>query len=270
MDGTPPLRPRNGIGIAERAQHVPVHDLCGGNDFDHVQLVGRQRGQSRPHQVDELRVDPQPTIHAPASVTLDERTVGEGSRQQTAKEQRVSLRHLMQAVNHTVVDVAVEHTSDQLPGLGTGERLDVQAQEQALLPQRGHRIRNLLAGPNGHDETWRSTQRQLLDQQRRQWVEEVGVVDDDDQAVVGRQRAVRGTQHDGRLVGRLDGHSALKRPQRDRLPGLGAQHEPRVQALRLDGLGHRAAERRLADACFTAQRDASQTRVGAQSRQPLD
>jgi hypothetical protein len=70
---------------------------------------------------------------------------------------------------------------------------------------------------------------------------------------------VCGTEHDGRLVGGLDGQGTLKNSQRYRLPGLGAEHEPRVQTLRLDGLGHRATERRLAHARVTAQGDTAKT-----------
>src|SRR5215212_8147121 len=86
LDDAAAFSPRDDIGIAERTKHVPVHNLCGGNDFDHLQLVGCQRGQPHFHQLDELRVDPQSTIHPPATVVLYERTVGECSRQQTTQE----------------------------------------------------------------------------------------------------------------------------------------------------------------------------------------
>ena len=47
-------------------------------------------------------------------------------------------------------------------------------------------------------------------------------------------------------------HRALERAQRDPLAGCGAQHKTCGQSLRLDDLGHCAAERRLSHAGFTA------------------
>lgn len=56
-----------------------------------------------------------------------------------------------------------------------------------VLPQRGHRIRDGLAAAYGRHDVHRTVDRELMQERRRQFVQEVGVVDTDDDIAVGEQ-----------------------------------------------------------------------------------
>nr|CRL54655.1 hypothetical protein CPGR_01950 [Mycolicibacterium fortuitum subsp. fortuitum DSM 46621 = ATCC 6841 = JCM 6387] len=168
----------------------------------------------------------------------------------------------MQFPDRTRVDVTVQHGCHQLTGLFPGERFQVQPQQQLFLPQRGHRIGRRRAVLDGDDQLRGAVHCQLLDQQRRKLIEMLRVVDHDDETGFGGQRLMRRGEHHRGVVRVGQGERVQECPERNRLPGLGAQYEPHRVPVGLHLRCQRASQRRLAHAGATGQHHT--TEVAAQ------
>ncbi len=135
----------------------------------------------------------------------------------------------MELVDHGVRNHPIEHRADELGGLRRRKRLDVDAHQVLLFPQRRHRVGNFFTRANGRDHLCGAARGDLMNQQRRQPIKQMGVVDNHEQIFLVCQRAVRGRQQHCRLVGFLHGHPALESSQGDRARGFRAEYEPFLQ-----------------------------------------
>ena len=109
----------------------------------------------------------------------------------------------------------------------------------------------------------------LVHQRRRQRIEPLRIVDDDDQVLVLLQGAMRGGQHRGGFSWSVHSQGPIERTQRHRGAGLGAQHIPHRQPARPGSRGQRASQRRFTDPAITDQRDTLKLRVVLECRQRL-
>ena len=92
------------------------------------------------------------------------------------------------------------------------------------------------------------------------------VIGDDDQILLPFQRLMGGRQHDGGLVGRVDRHRAIERPERNGPTRLGAQNEAHDATLGSQGVGHGAGQGRLADPALAEQSNPPNLRTSLEGR----
>ena len=108
-----------------------------------------------------------------------------------------------------------------------------------------------------------------MHQRRRQRINELRVIHDEDQVRYLFQRVVRVGEHCRRLPGRVDGHRAIERPQRHGPTGLGAQDESHRPPVGPQGIGKVASQGRFADPTRPDQCDAAARRAVVKRRQGL-
>ncbi|WP_327083255.1 hypothetical protein [Mycolicibacterium celeriflavum] len=150
-------------------------------------------------------------MEPPPSILADQYPIFTRGVDQTAQDKWAPAGQILQAVNHAAIDLTVEHCAKQLLSLRAVERMQIDAQEQLLLPQRGYRVRNNLLRPDGHDQLCRFARRELLNQQCRQRIKQMRIVYDKYRIVFNRQGAMGGGQHHGWLLGIRNRQRAVER-----------------------------------------------------------
>ena len=140
---------------------------------------------------------------------------------QLPQEQRVAAARSPQGERGPAVDRPAEGSLDQLGGRLDAEGRDVDAFQQLVLPETGHRRGEVDAGPDGDDQEDRARLGQQVHQRRAGVVELVRVVDDQQHPPVARpgQDRLRGLAErvglplrGGEGAGKMGG----ERPERDR------------------------------------------------------
>ncbi len=180
LDRPSPFRPGDGLDVAGSGEHIPVEHLGGGNHLDHVAFVGGQNVEARGDEGIQIGAGPQPAAQAPAAVVTHQHLVAERRVDHAAEIERAARREPVQLTDGALIDVTAQDRPHQLTGLLTREGFDVQPQQQLFFPQRGHRVGGGCPTLDGDHQFRRAADCQLLDQQRRQRVEMLRVVDHDE------------------------------------------------------------------------------------------
>ena len=172
--------------VGERFEHVDHHRLAEGEQLERLVLGRLEDLEAIGDQVDEAGRDGDRAGEAPHAVALLETADLGGAEHQLAQRERVAVADAPQLRERVRVDDATQRVDDQLVDLDVGERPDVDALGVAVLPEGGDGVAHLLPGADGdHDE--HLTVRHDLEQQRRGGlVEQVGVVDEEQQALRNR------------------------------------------------------------------------------------
>ncbi|MBD2896564.1 hypothetical protein amrb99_55140 [Actinomadura sp. RB99] len=201
---------------------------------DQVRQAGRQRGPGPP--------PPHPVhLAQPAGVQL---TVD-----QVPQVERVPLGDRPQPRRVPAVHGTAEDRLQQPRRPRRGERPQLQPGQVPVLPQRGDHVRSRLPGAQREHAPRRAPLHQLLDDERRQVVQQMGVVDADDRAARARTRQdVRRPAHQLRGIAAGLAEQGGERAERERPRGVrrgGPADGGTAPLRRRQGL---AREPRLADA----------------------
>ena len=93
------------------------------------------------------------------------------------QEQNIAVGQFPDPRRGLLVHRPVEDSRQQRVALGTGQRFEVQATQVGVLPQGGHGVGDRLAAAQGGDHRGRTAPGQLVDDERGEVVEQMGVVD---------------------------------------------------------------------------------------------
>ena len=143
-----------------------------------------------------------------------------------AQEQQVSLAQGPEPIRARGFERSVEDAFQQLPGLGGGQGLELEAGQVLVLPQGRDRVRSLFPGTEGDQDRGRPSDDQAVHHHRGELVELMGVVDDHQRRGPGRraQRSRRAAHELGR-VGAQVAECPFQRTER-RKPGRGRRVDP--------------------------------------------
>jgi hypothetical protein len=202
------------------------------------------------------------------AATTPARLAFDGRHDQLADEQRVATAQPPDAVDQRRRDTVAERGEDELLGGVTGQWTDVAAVQQLVLPQRDEPWRQGFARPHAHQDADRRLRNGQVQQRDRRLVEEMGVVDDEQEAAGAHalvQPGQRQVEKVVSVVGVVAGCQPMgERPERDvprRLRRLHPLDGVPVVATRLDHLGHQAG---LADPCAAEHGDTPRPSIGTQ------
>ena len=164
---------------------------------------------------------------------------------------------------------------DDLGGLRAVQRWDVDPPQEAVLPQRRHRGGDRWRGPRGHQNATparlRRLQvlRELIHQRGGKWVEQVGVVNDDEgviclvqKRILGQKRIQCGLDEYGGFPDLGDSDQGAESSERDLRLGCGADHPHRTALSQ--PFSDLRGQRRFADAIDTEQGDPAGIAFGEQ------
>lgn len=163
----------------------------------------------------------------PAATRALQRPVGLSRGDDAAQHQRRTTREVVQAVDRSVVDVAAEHRANQLGGLVTGETGEVDAEKRPVLPRGRDGVGKVVIRPEDHDQPRRTGVGDLLHQKRRERVQLVSVVDDQDQVAILGQHAVGRGEHCRGLLRHVGRQQSTERTKWSSPARLGAEDEAR-------------------------------------------
>ncbi len=115
--------------------------------------------------------------------------------QQLATEQRVAACRLPDPRVDPCVDRSVQQRRYQLVDLGSRKRLQLEALEHPVLPERRHGIRGRLAGPDGDDERRQPRERERMHQRGRHRIEQMRVIHHQDRVLACGAQYRAASQH---------------------------------------------------------------------------
>ena len=160
-----PCAERFGVGgQLEQGQRRVVESAQARRDQFDDSVGGRQR----PAQP--------PDVHVPGQVA-----VGQRAKYQLPQEQHVAAAAGGKIDDRSRVDLPTQGRTEQLTDRQVIQPGQLDPDREVVLPQRGQRFRDRLAGTHGKDHGHRVGGHQLLDQPRGGLVEQLGVVDEQHQ-----------------------------------------------------------------------------------------
>jgi hypothetical protein len=224
--------------VAQQGQLTLGERLAVREQFQHRPLGGAQRADLALDQLDQpvgrgQRPGQVPHPRLPAKRPVLRRVLHHGP-----QEQHVALAADREERDRRRIDLATQHRRQQLVHRRAVQAADVDPVGQLVLPERGHRVGHVLAGPHGGQHEDLAPDHRLVDQGGRRVVEQVGVVDQQQQTfpVAG---LLHGTHVAAQQVGTVVdpavvdlGEHRRQRPERDLPGGPGAAdpagHRPPV------------------------------------------
>ena len=173
---------------------------------------GRHRGKTRPLPSVLIVADQPARLH----LLLD----------QLAHEKHVAAGQLPQARGAAVLDRITQNRFQQQDALLARQRLQVQTLQLTVLPQRGDRLGHPFSGAERGDHRRLAAPHKLMQRKRRQVVDQMHVVNDDQYRGVvrgGRERRDHRADQGQRLIIKV-AHPLRKRTQGNGLRGSGSLH----------------------------------------------
>ena len=253
LEQATPLEVVDRLRGRELAQVGEAHRFPDAHDLERVALRVGERAEPEPDHFPEPGRRREGTAEPPQATGLLQRARVACTHDELAEEEGVPAARRPERAERATVDLAAEHLGHE-PGRVLERQLrDVDADEQLVLPQRGHGFGRGFAGADGDDREDLRRGGEEVEQGRRGVVELVGVVDQQHQAPTTGgfdDRRGRPPERLGATVGcrARDRQQRREHPERDR----------RRAAVRADlrrgpaaGFGEREALRgqpRLADA----------------------
>jgi len=168
------------------AQRIPV-----GQQLQHVQLVLVQALQARPDQVHEARCHGPRPLPPPHAVDVGQHTLITPGDDQLAQQQRVAARRPPQPRRGRRVDLPPERRDQHVLDLQRRQRQQVEPLDGPLLPQGGDRVGRRLPAPEREQHERRAALDNLVQQRRRDVIEQLGVVHAEQQALLPADRDQR-------------------------------------------------------------------------------
>jgi hypothetical protein len=173
-------------GSANRGELSLLEWLTQSEQLQHGPLRGGQVTQSQRHQLDQAGRRPKIAPKPPQAALLDQRTSLQRPSHQLAQKQRIAATTIDELTHRRRVHRAAQHRDQQLLDRPSIKHTHLDAISQRVLPQRHHRIRGALTGPDGGQHRRRPSQRQLVKQGGRPVVQQMGVIDEHQQRTAAR------------------------------------------------------------------------------------
>jgi hypothetical protein len=163
-------------GIRQPGELSLLERLTQSEQLQHGPLRGGQVTQSQRHQLDQAGRRPKIAPKPPQAALLDQRTSLQRPSHQLAQKQRIAATTIDELTHRRCVHRAAQHRDQQLLDCRSIKHTHLDAISQRVLPQRHHRIRGPLTGPDGGQHRRRPSERQLVEQGRRPVVQQMGVI----------------------------------------------------------------------------------------------
>ena len=227
------------------------HLLADRHDLERRPAGGLEQAQPLVHEVAQPSLRPAAREHDRG--VGPERPALLRGRHQLTDEQHVAAAELPDAVEERRGHPVAQHRHDQRLGVGLGQRADVDALDQLVLPQRHQAVGQRPSGAGAHHHPDRRLGHRQVHERDRHRVEQVGIVDRQDERPLAAGPGVQPGQREVQQVVGVVGVVARvedvgERPERDVAGGLGGPHPLDRRATGLLG-GHRVGDQaRLPDA----------------------
>ncbi|CNG95277.1 Uncharacterised protein [Mycobacterium tuberculosis] len=219
---------RRQIGAAHQvAQHIHVQRLTLRQGVDHRRQPRAQPAHLAPHRVGQARRHRDVTVPHPHPGQIAHSPGGYLVGQQLPQEQGVAAGQLPESGSAARVHRAAQRALDDLAGCRGRQRFEVEAGQQPVLVQQGHRVGFLAAGAHGDHEARPARLRQLMHDERGQSVQQMRVVDPDHHpaATLLCDKGTDHPPHVGQRIRHRLAQLADERAQRQRARRFGA-HNP--------------------------------------------
>ena len=191
VDESLPLDRLDGLGPGQPLEHVDGHRLAEGDELDRLGFGGIERAEPLLDQIGQPFGDVQRADQRPPTLgVLGQRPALDGAEDQLAQGQRVPPTDAAQLDVGRGADALPERLVDEPIELVLAQRLHVDPQGVTVLPELEDGVADVLTGAHGGEHEHLAIGGDLQDERRRGVVEQVGVVDQQHQALVaGRGRA---------------------------------------------------------------------------------
>ena len=206
------------------AQHVDVERLALRERVHHQRDLRREIAQLAAEHVTEALRHRHVAVPHPHAGHSTDASGGDLVLEQLPREQSVAAGQFPEPPGAAGVDRATECAFDQAAGGRGRQRIEVEAAEQTVLPERGNRVGFPPGRTHRHHQAGVLDLRQLVDHVSRQPVEQMGVIDSDHHPAVTLlgHKGTDDPTNAGQRVGHGVAHGSGERAQRDGASRLGA------------------------------------------------
>ncbi len=178
----------DGVLPGQFGERVDVQRLAQREQFQRVQYLLAGMRQAFVEQFDQPGRDDGGPAELPHPVHLGQGPGVHGAFDHVAQEQRVAAGGLPHHIGAEAFQRSAQHGLDERDALLFGERAELEALEVTVLPQRRHGVGDRFTAAHGGHHVAGTLDGDLVQQGRRQLVQQVRVVDADDGVAVGHKR----------------------------------------------------------------------------------